>query len=362
MSDYFADAECGELYEQACALPDGRAKIELLEQSVRIADRLGDVRGAYTIRTELVETAVFNGYALKAITHFSWQLGQFDRDPSAYWERSLLWSYKWIVSNSLHFPQISRQQLMELMEDMRDRFVRAGYTNRTYYSNLFTFYIHTGEFELADEYYNKVQQMEREDISDCHACDRNEIVDYLAASGRDEEALEAAADIIKGKLSCTEIPHLTLATVLLPLYRLGRQKEAVRYQRKNYPMIRDNRDFLRSIGEHIAYLTYADPFQGLSLYEQHAQWSLDCDSPLDRMYFHAYAAGLFRVLARETVAFQIRLPESYPYAEDSTDVQSLSRHLQEMALELAEQFDRRNGTRYYSELIDQLSHPQPVQG
>ncbi|MEW4368737.1 hypothetical protein [Paenibacillus kandeliae] len=362
MSEYFTDRECMELYEQACELPDGRAKIELLEQAVRIADRLGDIKGAYTIRTELVETAVFNGYALKAITHFSWQLGQFDRDPSAYWERNLLWSYKWIVSNSLHFPQISRQQLMELMQDMRDRFVRAGYTERTYYGNLFTFYIHTGEFELADEYYEKVQQMEREDISDCSACERNEIVDYLVASGRDEESLEAADDILKGKLSCAEVPHLTMAVVLLPLYRLGRNKEAVRYQRKNYSMICDNRDFLRSIGEHIAYLTYADPFHGLELYEQYAEWSLDCDSLLDRMYFHAYAAGLFRVLAQEDVQFQLRLPESYPYVEDRTDVQSLSRHLQEMALELAEQFDQRNGTPYYSGVVSQLSNPQPIHG
>ncbi len=357
MSEMFADPECKQLFWQARALPDGLAKIELLEQALRIADTLGDIWGAYTIRGDLVDAAVFSGYPLKAITHFSWQLGQFDLNP-VYNERQLLWSYKWIVSNSLHFPQISRQQLMELMADMRDRYLRAGYSERTYYCNLFTFYVHTGEFELADEYYAKYKKMRRESISDCRACDQNEIVGYFAKTERYKDAIKAAKPIVSDKMRCQEIPHLTYAELLMPLYKLGQHEEAASYQQKNYPMIRSNRDFLYSISKHIAYLALTDPFKGLELYEQHAAWSLDCDSPLDRMYFHASAAGLFTVLAQEQVDFQIRLPEAYPHPEDRQDVASLSRHLKAMAFELAEQFDRRNGTSHYMELMTRLVEPQ----
>ncbi len=357
MSERFADPECKQLFWQARALPNGTAKVELLEQAVRIADALGDIEGAYMIREDLVDAAVFSGYPLKAITHFSWQLGQFDLNP-IYDERQLLWSYKWIVSNSLHFPQISRQQLMELMLDMRDRYLRAGYSERTYYSNLFAFYVHTGEFELVDEYYAQYTKMKRESISDCRACDQNEIVGYFAKTKRYKEAVQAAKPIVNDKMRCEEIPHLTYAELLVPLYQLGQHEEAASYQQLNYPMIRSNRDFLYSISKHIAYLTHADPFKGLEIYEQHASWSLDCDSPMDRMYFHASAAGLFAVLAKEQVNFQIRLPEAYPYPEDRQDVTSLARHLKEMAFDIAGQLDHRNGTMHYMELMSNLAEPQ----
>ncbi|WP_322923088.1 hypothetical protein [Paenibacillus campi] len=360
MSGVFADEECKRLFWQSRALPNGTAKLELLEQAVRIADALGDVQGAYMIREDLVEAAVFSGFALKGITHFSWQLGQFDIHPALYNERELLWSYKWIISNSMHFPQISRQQLMELLADMRDRYMRAGYSERTYYSNLFTLHMHTGEFEQADEYYAIVKKMKRENISDCRAYDQNEIVEYFARTGRYKEALKAAKPIVDGKMRCTEIPHLTLAELLMPSYQLGEHGQAADYQHQNYPMLRNNRDFLRSIGLHIAYLAHADPFKGLELYEQHATWSLDSESPLDRMYFHASAAGLFQVLSQETVAFNVRLPDGYPYGDDRHHMSSLSHHLQAMALELAEQFDRRNGTAYYVDAMRKLSAAQTV--
>ncbi len=355
MSEIFTDPECKQLFWQARGLPDGPAKLQLLEQAVQLADALGDVQAGYLIREDLVEAAVFNGFALKAITHFSWQLGQFDRNPDLYNEQNLLWSYKWIISNAMHFPQISTQQLMELLSDMRDRYLHAGYSERTYYSNRFTLYLHKGEFEQADEYYSKYKKMKREEISDCTACDQNEIVGYFARTGRYKEALKAAKPIIDGKMRCAEIPHLTLAELLMPLYQLGRQEEATDYQQKNYPMIQSNRDFLRSIGQHIAYLAHVDPFKGLELYERHAAWSFDCESPLDRMYFLASAAGLFTVLAQETTDFQIRLPEQYPYPEHSQQVSLIAEQLKMMALELAEQFDRRNDTSYYVEAMTKLA-------
>ncbi|UUZ93996.1 hypothetical protein LJK87_04915 [Paenibacillus sp. P25] len=67
------------LLQEAGSLPDGAAKLEVLEAAVRIADAEGLLELAYDIRSDIVRTAIFNGFPLKAIVAFSWQLGQYDR-------------------------------------------------------------------------------------------------------------------------------------------------------------------------------------------------------------------------------------------------------------------------------------------
>ncbi|WP_411349408.1 hypothetical protein [Paenibacillus sp. WLX2291] len=346
-----------DLMMEAYGLPNGRAKLQLLEEAARLADSANDVDAGYGIREEIVETATFSGHPRTALVAFSWQLGQFDKNPEEYDEFTLLWSYKWILDNLTCFPEIELAQVDQLLEDMRRRYQEYGYSDHMYYYYRFTLALQCGELDQAGQYLEQMQQMERDAMSDCEACIQNEFVEYWVRQGDDENVLKLAEPIVKGEMNCAEIPHLTLPKLLLPLYRQGKKAEADRYQKKDYKLIKDNTDFLRSIGEHIGYLTITDPFKGLELFQQHAAWTDVHEAPLDVMLFHSYAAGLFHRLQQEDVQFHVKLPASYPNPEHATDVARLAQHYSERALDVARRLDRRNGNDYYVTYTNSLMNP-----
>ncbi|MFP4978767.1 hypothetical protein ACE6ED_25395 [Paenibacillus sp. CN-4] len=344
-----------ELMEEAYLLPDGRAKIEKLEEAARIADMEGDVDRGYEARAEIVESAVFNGYPKKALVAFSWQLGQFDKEPDRFDDYSLLWSYKWILDKIACFPEISREQIDALLEDMKKRYSEYGYNDRTYYYYKIEISMLFGEREEAARLMKQVEGMERDGMSDCAACEQDRLVDFHVFTGDDEGAVRAAGPILNGRMSCGEVPHVTLSKVLMPFYRLGQLKEAKNAQKKGYRLIKDNRDFLIQFGEHIRYLTEVDPFKGLELFEKHVSQALDHENPYDQMMFYAYASGLFARLQGEEVKLQVKLPAAYPHPEDGEDAARMARRLRDMAMVTAEALDRRNGNHYYSEWIGALA-------
>ncbi len=343
-----------ELLEDAYDLPNGHAKLQLLEEAARIADSLGEVEAGYEIRGEIVETASFSGFPRTALVAFSWQLGQFDKNPEMYDEWNLLWSYKWVLGYIASFPEIERSQIDELLEDMRRRYLEFGYSDYTYHYYKFVIAMDYGELDVAEQALNQLKTMQRDDLSDCDACEQTEFVDFWVQRGNDEKALEMAKPIMKGKMSCAEVPHVTLPKILMPLYRKGDQAEADRWEKKSYKLVHDNTDFVMAIGEHIGYLTITDPYRALELFEKHVHWTDLNEAPIDKMLFHAYASGMFKRLAQETVQFNVKLPSSYPHPEHATDVNRLAEHYSELATTVAGQLDRRNGNSYYSQYVARL--------
>lgn len=75
----YADMSMEALWNEAYGLPDGKAKIEILEQAARLADAEGDIETGFEIRSEIVEIGSFHGFPMKALVAFSWQLGQYDK-------------------------------------------------------------------------------------------------------------------------------------------------------------------------------------------------------------------------------------------------------------------------------------------
>ncbi|MFM9279768.1 hypothetical protein [Paenibacillus jiagnxiensis] len=341
-----------DLMFEAYDLPGGRAKIELLEEAVKLADSTGNVEQGFEARFELVEAATFNGYPKKALVNFSWLLGQFDKDPDSYDGYNLLWSYKWIIDKIACFPEISRTQIDGLLEDMKKRYREHGYNDRTYYYYRMTLALQYGELEEAGRFFREIQAMDRDEMSDCAACEQDQFVKYYVLAGDDQRAIETAEPILSDRMSCAEVPHVTYPQVLLPLYRQGRLQEAEKYQRQGYRLIKGERDFVLQISQHIAYLTKTDPVKGLELFELHAPLALDHENPHDRMMFNAHASTLFKRLAAEPMNFEVRLPADFPYADESTDVERLSERFRDMAVTAARQFDERNGNRHYESFID----------
>lgn len=342
-----------DLIEEAMDMPDSPAKIALLEQAIRAADTAGDIEQGYEARSMLVNTASFNGYPMKALVAFSWQLGQYDKHPERfeYDLRTLLWSYKWILDDLPSFPDIQLGQIHNLLEDFRVRTKKAGHSERTYHYYRFRLAMLTGELEQAKEYMGKWMPVDRDSLSNCQACEQDTLVELYYTLGDDKMTLKEAKKIMGGKMSCAEVPHVTYSKVLMPLYRSGRQEEAAKLERESFRLIKGNRDFIKVAGQQIIYLAAADPFRGLEVYEAFAPLTHNHESPMFRMIFDTAAAALFKRLAREQVKFDIRLPAYITDASAANDVARLSEIYAELAFSAAAKFDARNGNPYYTDYV-----------
>ena len=126
VDDESVQQRVSEMLLKAWVLPPSVEQVSLTEEAVLLADAHGDLSLGYEARTTLIEAATFAGYPEKALVAFSWCLAQCDRDPERFDEQRLLWQYKWVAADLPYFPQISRQRIHEVHEDMERRYLRCG--------------------------------------------------------------------------------------------------------------------------------------------------------------------------------------------------------------------------------------------
>ena len=89
------------LRQQADGLPQGPARMALLEEAVRLADTHQDLDLGFYLRYDVAQTATFGGMAEKLLVAFSWRLAQCDRHPERFNEFRLMWEYKWVAAKLL---------------------------------------------------------------------------------------------------------------------------------------------------------------------------------------------------------------------------------------------------------------------
>ena len=282
-----------ELLSEAYSMPDGQAKLLLLEEAARIADNLNDIDRGYDIRTDIIYQGVFSGYAMNAIVAFSWCLAQFDKDPERYSSYDLLWEYKWILGHVDDFPDIPLNKADEIFEDMRRRYLEYGASLRPYYSLKCRHMMKLGQKVEAEEFYTKWINASRDYLNDCTACDLDNEIEYMIYIGDYEKALEMAKPILSNQLKCGEVPHITYHKFLIPLLKLGKKEEAQQMHDKGYKLINKNREFIAEVSNHMIYLTITDPQKALSVFESHFQWAYETLSLYRKFLFYLASWVLF---------------------------------------------------------------------
>ena len=356
MTEY--QQQINELVREANRLDHCLTQVNLLESAIQIADFHSDIEQGFWLRTELISAATFSGYVEKSLVAFPWCLAICDRDPQHFSELDLFWSYKWVCENLPRFPQVSREQIQATLMDFADRYQRSGRSLRPLFQLKTIAAILMNDRAEAIESDRKWREAERDSYSDCRACELNWQINFAIYIGEYDRALTEAAPIIKGSLSCAEIPHHTLAALLIPLLKLGRIDEAMKYHLKGYPMVAKNRDFLLSASEHLCFLVATNNLvKAIGLLEKHLHWALEPVDPLSQFYF--YRASYFLVKSLQDGSesnFRLVLPRSFPlYAQDGCyDISLLVNWFSQAAQDLAAKFDLRNGNDYYLTQFSEL--------
>jgi hypothetical protein len=352
------DDQIIELESKAYLLPYGPTKVALLEEAVQLADSMNAVDRGFEAREALMEAAIFSGRPDIMLVAFSWCLAQSDRNPKRFNGYDLLWKYKWVIDNAFKFPEISRPRLEELLADMERRFREAGSTLNAVSMLRRELLDHFGEWRQARAAHAEFRKRRRDSLSDCPACTAGNNCWHYCRQRQWGRAVQAAQPVLRGRLGCAEEPHRTLASVLRPLFHLGRLDEAKAYQRWGYRLVGSANHFVVEHAEHLRFLVLiGDLAKAKRLLERHLPSALEVVMADERFEF-LLAARLWtdRLASRGTRRLKIRVPEGLPApdAEGKFDVTALGDWFTAQAQEIARRFDARNGTNAFQQQIDEL--------
>lgn len=314
------------LRRQARALPYGEARTRMLERALALATDSVDVR------LELAEAYQYGAEPVKVFAVFSRLVSDYDADPGAfadYQVRALLWYYKWICFNMRRFPEIPLQRAHDALAEMERRFLLAGYGLQAVHANRCLVAGHVGDRDAAAEWFHQWRITPRDELSDCAGCDPSGQVRHLVWLGRDEEAVELAAPVLEGHLTCREQPHTILTRLLVPYVRTGRLDQAAAAHLRAYRLMQGNVDHVEDLGDHLEFLALTgNETRGLEVLRRELPHYRRSTTPGDQLSFASAGALLLGRLE----------------GLGQHDLAELREELETRARELAAAFDARNGT------------------
>lgn len=335
----------------------GPAQIALLEQAVALADAHNDVDLGYDVRQQLIEAAIFGGSPDLALVAFAWCVARSDEDPEHFDPENLYWKYKWMATAAVKFPTISASQIQQLLEDMLRRYQAAGIGLHPFYQTRRNVWLIMGDMAAAAWDHEQVQKLERNQMSDCEACEQDSAVDLYLQVGEYAQAMEAALPILQRSLRCAEVPHRTYARLVVPALRQEQMELAVACHRKGLRLIRTHPAFVQEASYHLLFLVLTDNLAAaVRLAQRYLPLYVACRCPLWRFDFARVMAFLCQRLVASSSSLKLRLPQRYPLPEqiDPADYAALSELFLAEARQLATAFDARNGNDYYQRQIAYL--------
>lgn len=324
--------------------PNGAARNAHAEALAGAAETNGDRALFREALDNLITAYLYSSESSKMLVPFARLLQEYDKDPGAFseWDaHSLFWQFKWVASAISDSPGSRWNRPCGWLDEMERRYRIAGYSERPVReAELWLAHV-TGEDERAERAFRRWLAAERDDMSDCQACELNGQGQYAVVQGDDAEALELWKPVLTGELVCAEEPHRVLATSLLPLLRLGRADEARSNHLRGYRMARGNESLLPSVGRHIEFCALTgNESRGLEILAEHAAHVAPLANLDDRLSFHG---GILVLLRRLEELGHGRSP-AVPYEGTPRTVSELYEVLHAGCLDIARQFDARNRT------------------
>ncbi|MFB7177476.1 tetratricopeptide repeat protein [Streptomyces sp. NPDC056257] len=324
--------------------PNGAARNAHAEALAGAAEANGDRPLFREALDNLINAYLYSSESSKMLVPFARLLQEYDQDPGAFGEwdaHSLFWQFKWVASAISDSPGIPLESAVGWLDEMERRYRIAGYSERPVREAELWLAHAIGDDERAERAFRRWLAAERDDMSDCQACELNGQGQYAVVQGNDAEALERWQPVLTGDLVCAEEPHRVLATSLLPLLRLGRADEARSNHVRGYRMARGNDSLLPSVGKHIEFCALTgNESRGLEILAEHAAHVAPLANLDDRLAFHG---GILVLLRRLEELGHGRIP-AVPYEGAPRTVSELYEVLHAGCLDIARQFDARNGT------------------
>ena len=236
-----------------------------------------------------------------------------------------LWKFKWIVSGVAKSSMIEKELIDEVNEAMLFYYERLELSLAAYYKALMNQNIDMGDAREMRANYELWKKLAKDDMNDCEACEASDEIAYLNFAGEHAAALELAAPILSGELTCSEVPHTTYAPILFSMIKTGKIEEAKTLLPKAAATIESNPRVINQIAPLIEIAIRLDEREtALSLARKHSHAILDSNDDLNDLRFFIAVSAF----------------------GDENDYK--------IAVEIAGKFDARNGNTYYSDYLNEF--------
>ncbi len=353
MTDY--REQVGRLMVEADALPDGPAKVALVEQAAAIADTHQDVELAFEVRKCLLGVCLSADRSELMLVAFAWCLAQCDRDPERFPINRILWEFRWVVSSLCTFPEIKKKKISEMLGEMGRRYVQAGASQRSFLLMWRKMAVDMGDARLAADTDLAFRHSPVDWMTDGLPTELGFEITYRLFRNEPDKALKAAMPFLTRQVRSDHFEGQACAEVLLPMLKHGRAAEAMAYHRRGYKLRGKNVRHLDSVAMHIRFLALTDNLgRAVRLFEKHLPDALRTSNHFNRMRFLIDTLPLLDRLRKAGKArTRLRVPPECPLAteQERPTVPVVRRWMKEAAAELAAAFDARNGNDYYTKRL-----------
>ncbi|WP_258055569.1 tetratricopeptide repeat protein [Streptomyces sp. Ru62] len=324
--------------------PEGPARNARAEQLLAEAEKLDIPLAVIEALGHQLKVYNYSSEKDKMFVPFARLLRMWDERPEdfdAYETHSLYWVFKWMSAGMLDQPHIPLASVEKWLGEMEHRYRLAGHSERAVRSAEFSVAAHIGDVARAERAYAAWLAADRDGMADCHACELRGQGDWQARCGRDAEALELWRPVLEGEFACAHEPHNVLASSLVPLLRLGRVEEARAHHLRGFRLVRSMESMRGAYAEHVEFCALTgNEARGLELLAERPAYFTDTGHPRSRLDFMAVVTLLMDRLT-ELGHGEQRVPGP---AGRTWTARELAAHARAEATELAERFDRRNGT------------------
>ncbi|WP_053375459.1 hypothetical protein [Paenibacillus sp. FJAT-27812] len=330
-----------QLRSDAWSLPEGKQKLAVLEEAIRIADLYMSTEDAYHARMSYSSSALDSGFQERFLVSFAWCLTQFEKEPSTYYSFSIIWHYKWFVNQIWRFPQFGAAQIQAVIDDFKEKCLQYGHSLRPYYQTLHRYALSRGDMEAAQLNYDLWRKTARDGMSDCSACEQNGFGYYHFTAGRYRRGLQAMRPIMDGRMTCKSIPQNTYSHLLLPLLETGQAEEAMKIAKKGARLLKGP-GYLEEYGNFLAYYAATDIHKAAKWFEQTFAYAVETKVGWDRFLYMSSAQAFLMKWHGQKRRRKLNVGSKITYEMIEQDAKSL-----------AHAFDRRNENNYCTELLKQ---------
>jgi tetratricopeptide (TPR) repeat protein len=344
-----------ELYNKAKEMPPGKAKLLLLEEAARISDFQNNGSLGFDIRADIIRLAFFHGFPLNGIVAFSSNLSYNDKNPNYLNNWYNLFHYKWILGGIDSFPEISSGKIKELYRDMKQRFRENGFNLNPYYGLKCLYHTRKGNIKKATKFYKKWIDIPLDKMGDCKACYYSHQITYHIFVKDYNKAIEVFNYIFENNLKCTNVPGPIYSEFLIPYLEIGKLKEAKEFHEKGYAAVSNNFEYIDHIALHMLFSAITNLDEAVEIFQKHIGWALETTDKLSQFYFHLSSWVLFERLKKfGHISLKIKLKGERNIFEKHNldDISDVVAWFKDKTLDLADKFDKRNGTSYYNNLIN----------
>jgi hypothetical protein len=344
-----------ELMGEAENLPDGPAKLALVQRAADIADSHQELELAFEVRKTLLGVCLGADACDLMLVTFTWCLAQHDHDPERFSAHRILWEFRWVVSSLCTFPQITREKIEEMKQEMARRYQLAGASPRSFWLMCRKMAADMGDVNEAVRVDRFFRRSPIDWLTDGHETEQGFEITYRLLRNQHDKALEAAEIFLTRKIRSDHFEGQACADVLLPMLRAGRAAEAMPFHRRGYKLRSRQIRHLDSIAKHIAFLALTDNLpRAVRLFEKHLAEAMKTSNAYNRMRFLIDTLPLLDRLKKSgKSAVKLRLPSGCPLSANGVthSVAEVRKWMHATAADLAHTFDRRNGNDYYSKRL-----------